>query len=241
MSEGENQDVTQEVVQPDPVDTSLETTQQQLDQPVKDKDYNWRELRQQKEAERRRSQELERHNQLLMQELMKMKASTPENKEIDELQKLADDDLLTKSQARKLSMLVAKEAAAQAIRERDEATVEDRLRLKFQDFDQIVNAETIDYLKQTDPEIARSFGANPDPFERLAAAYKYMKRTGVYKESSQLEEREKAQANAVKPRSANAVGQTQGALGQANVFAKGLTSELKNQLWSEMKEAMKAR
>jgi len=161
--------------------------------------------------------------------------------EIDELDKLGDEDIVTKGQAKKLAAKMAEEIASRVIRERENATVEERLSSKFNDFNQVVTRENIELLKETEPELAMSLAQNTDQYSQGVAAYKLLKRLGIGVEEvakEPLKEKQKALANSQKPLSVNAVTKSS-AIGNAHMFENGLTDELKKSLREEMAKAIK--
>lgn len=200
-----------------------------------DQDRNWKEAR-------RKMQELERVAKLQEEELQKLRAPKPVPAFDDELDKIGDDDIVTKAQARKMAAKMAEEIAQKVIKQREAATVDDRLQMKFQDFTQVVSNENIELLKETEPELAMSLSYITDPYAQGVAAYKLMKRVGIGIEDSMAKEvskeKQKAVANSQKPVSVNAVTK-QSALGNATLFENGLTKELKAQLLKEMRDCAK--
>ena len=197
-----------------------------------DQDRNWKETR-------RKMQELERKAKE-QEELIAQLKSPAKAIETDELDKLGDEDIVTKGQAKKLAAKMAEEIAQKVIRERENATVEDRLNSKFQDFSQVVTRENIELLKETEPELAMSLAQNTDQYSQGIAAYKLLKRLGIGEEVAKepVKEKQKAIANSQKPLSVNAVTKSS-AIGNAHMFENGLTPELKKQLWDEMERARK--
>lgn len=197
----------------------------------KDVEYNWAEAR-------RKMQELERRSQE-QEELIARLSNKPAAPEEDELAKLSEDDILTVAQARKLATKMARQVAHEAIKEREAATVEERLQSKFPDYDQVVTRENVEILKQQEPELAQSLmRLADDPFAQAKAAYRLIKTLGVKTDPSPGPEVKKARENASKPVSVNAVTRNS-AIGNASLFENGLTPELKKQLWSEMQTAIK--
>ena len=72
-------------------------------------------------------------------------------------------------------------------------------------------------------------------------AYKTLKGLGYVPENNNLmKQKDQVQSNHKKPLSAQAI-KGSGALHEANVFANGLTPDLKKKLQKEMAEAAKAR
>jgi hypothetical protein len=200
-----------------------------------DQDRNWKETR-------RKMQELERkarEQEELIQRLSTPKAALQD----DELDKLGDEDIVTKAQAKKLAAKMAEEIAQRVIKQREDSTVEERLSNKFDDFNQVVTRENIELLKETEPELAMSLSQNTDPYLQGVAAYKLMKRLGIGGEDMPKEptkEKKKALENSQKPLSVNAVTKTS-AIGNAHMFENGLTKELKKQLQEEMRIAIRGR
>ena len=198
-----------------------------------DAEYNWSEARRKMEQLERKSRE---------QEEMIARLQQPKEEADDELNNLAEDDILTVSQARKLATKMAKQVANEAIRQREALTVDDRLRSKFSDYDQVVTTENIELLKQNDPELALSLQRlSDDPYAQSIAAYKLLKNTGYgapVKSAAPTLEKKKALENAQKPLSVNTVTK-QSAIGNAHAFENGLTPDLKKQLWADMQKAMK--
>lgn len=196
-----------------------------------DVEYNWAESR-------RKMQDLERQNRDMQDQLQKLQTPKPERLEDDELDKLHDDDIVTKAQAKKMAAKMAREIAQEVIKQRENATVDDRLQMKYPDFAETVTRENIELLKQTEPELAMSLAHISDPYTQGAAAYKLLKKSGIGEEMKAPKEKQKAVSNSQKPVSVNAVTK-QSAIGNAHLFENGLTPELKKQLWAEMQQLKK--
>lgn len=200
--------------------TEAEHSQAEVAQKPSDQDRNWKQAREQLEELKRHTQRLEAENAKLRQ------PSPPPEEEIS----AADEDLSTVGLTKKMIKREAQKIAQEMLQKKEADDAEKWARVKFSDYDAVVSNDNLQRLVQTAPEVARMLMANPDP----VAAYKLLKAMGVdAAESVQLKE------NQQKPRSAQAVGQAS-ALSQANAFAKGLTPELKAQLWKEMQDAAKA-
>lgn len=195
-----------------------------------DVEYNWAEAR-------RKMQELERQNRELADKVTQIQQPKQVVEE-DELDKLADDDIITKGHAKKLAAKMAQQIAEQVVKQREASTIDERLSVKFPDFAQVVSKENIELLKEQEPELALTLYHNPDPYGQGVAAYKLLKKLGIGGDVPKNEEKEKALKNAQKPVSVNAVTK-QSAIGNAHLFENGLTKDLKAQLWTEMQEARK--
>lgn len=238
MSAEANPSVEEEIPQEEVAQPATEAVQAQPAESQADKkrrndaEYNWAEAR-------RKMQELERKNQDLEDRVSKInKPQIPEG-EFDELDRLADDDIITKGQTKKLASRMAEQIAERIIKQREASTVDERLSLKFPDFSQVVSKENIELLKEQEPELALTLYHNPDPYAQSIAAYKLLKKLGYGAEvETKSVEKEKALKNSQKPVSVNAATKAS-AIGNAHLFENGLTSDLKAQLWTEMQEARK--
>ena len=115
------------------------------------------------------------------------------------------------------------------------------IKADFPDIDKVVNESTMEALKQRYPHLERTIRSSPDLYSKAAAAYQTIKDLGIYVEDTYVSEREKVQRNIAKPKPTAAVSGTGTPLSQAEMFAGGLTPELKLKLHQEMIEAMKAR
>lgn len=238
LSDEETKDVEQEAqaavpaTETEEVQSSSNKTEAKAEGSRDTQAYNWAEAN-------KKMKELDRQNREMAEKLNAIeKQKAPPVNEYEELDKLSDDDILTKAQARKLAGKMAKEAAQEALKQRDASTVDDRLAQRLPDFADVVTKENIELLKQNEPELAMSLYHIPDPFQQGVAAYKMLKKLGIGEEVVKSIEKEKAQKNASKPVSVNAVTK-QSAIGNAHLFENGLTPELKSQLWKEMQQAAK--
>ena len=197
-----------------------------------DAEYNWAEMR-------RKMQEKDQQIEELSRQFREYANRKPTEEEVDELASLAEDDILTVAQAKKLAQKMARNVAEDVIKQREAATMDERLQMKFPDYAEIVSKENIELLKQTEPELAQSLYHMPDPYSQAVAAYKLLKKIAGKKEEKPSLEKKKAMENSEKPLSVNAVT-NKSAIGNAHLFENGLTKDLKQQLWKEMQQAMRA-
>ena len=117
-------------------------------------------------------------------------------------------------------------------------TLPDRLKSKFPDFDQVVTEKNIEKLKHAEPELYASIISGNNLYNKGVSAYKTLTALGIVKVDEFKEQKEQVSKNHSKPLSAQAI-RGQGALSEANIFAKGLTPDLKKQLQQEMEQAAK--
>ncbi len=235
MTEEENQSVETEQVEAAAPATESENVQERQETAEErkkrnDVEYNWAEAR-------RKMQEQDRVIKELSENINRMKNPAPPVED-DGLDKLADDDIVTAGHARKIATKMAKKAAQEAIRERDLATLDERMKTKYSDFAEVTTQENVELLKKQKPELFMSVLHNPDPNAQAVALYDALKMIGVASENKSSLDKEKAIKNSQKPLSVNAVSK-QSAIGNAHIFENGLTTDLKKSLWNEMKEAMK--
>lgn len=215
-----NSNALQDVVAPEEVN---QPETQPVEPPEDPRDKQWRELRQ-------GFKELKRENQYLREQFHK--AQTPAPKAEEEVE---DNEpyITPKTFKRKLSELEEK------LREKEKDSVSDRLRAKYQDFDEVVSIDNVEYLKQNEPELAASIASlTSDPYRQGIAAYKILKQSVNQDTKATMQDKAKIADNAKKPTSVQAV-RKQGSLSDANRFANGLTTELKKALWQEMQTAKK--
>lgn len=186
-----------------------------------DKDKNFIRMRETKE-------QLERENRELKQKMEQGQ---------DDLG-IDDDDIVEGRTVKKLSKKLRElESAYQKERM---AAIPERLNNKFSDFDQVVTQENVKKLEQSEPELYASIISGNDLYAKGVSVYKTLKAMGIVENDTYKSQKEQVQANQSRPVSAQAI-RGQGALSEANIFAKGLTPELKKQLQKEMTEAAKAR
>lgn len=197
---------------------------------LSDKDINFNKLRDSKER-------LERENRELRQAMERSAQPKQPVVQEDEIG-IDDDDLVEGKVVKKLYKEINN--LKKTYEQSKLAEVPDRLKAKFQDFDQVVTQENIDKLKETEPELYNSITSGNDLYTKSVSAYKTIKSLGFVESSSYDAQKEQVQKNHGRPISAQAI-RGQGALSEANIFARGLTPELKDKLQKEMESAIKAR
>lgn len=117
--------------------------------------------------------------------------------------------------------------------------IENQLRKRFSDFDDVVTTENIEILRDIDPDIARSLSASSDLYGSAVLAYKMIK--DMNKNVEDNYEKQRVTRNMAKPRPIVSSNAQHGdsPLTQANAFASGLTKELSAKLWKEMNDLRK--
>lgn len=221
----------------------LEQPEEQPTQPVVEKQEerspekeNWRLMRErEKQLERERD---EAHRRLKEYESL---IASKQHVEEDEVNLNPDDIPEWKHVDKKIKGLEKKLAGYQQMAA--EAAVEARLKAQYPDFDSVVNANSIDILKTTYPELASTINSSGDLYNKAVSAYTIIRNMGIMPDSnSYARDRELAHKNTSKPRPLASVSPQEGSdgpLSKANAFANGLTEELKTQLYKEMMEIRK--
>jgi len=235
MTDEENQSVNEAVAQPVESETTQDVQKEEVQpspEPKRgDQEHNWNEAR-------RKRDELEHEIFELRSKVSRLETQKPS--EDDDLSKLADDDIVTAKQAKNLATKMARQVADEVVRRRESETLEERIKLKYSDFDQVVTKENIEIFKQNEPELAMSLAAlASDPYSQATAAYKLLKKHGLGTSEDMSKNKQKAEENSKKPVSVQSVTKQNSAIGNAHAFENGLTPELRKQLWKEMQEASK--
>lgn len=200
---------------------------------------NFRQLREKAERTERERLELMRRLEAYEQQ----KRPQPEIEE-DLSISLGSDEIAEGKHLSKLVKTVKKLEAkvAQYEQKSSQQVAQALLKAQYPDFEQVVNSNAIEMLRNEFPETAASLASNPDELSRAVAAYKLIKRLGYSQEQSMNYDpnKERIDANLSKPRALASIApqQADSPLSRVNAFEKGLTQDLQQQLWKEMQEAM---
>ena len=111
-----------------------------------------------------------------------------------------------------------------------------RLRVQYPDFEKVVNRDNIETFELAYPELAASLNSTQDIYSAGVSAYTLFKKFGI--SGNHEQEKEVVNKNMGKPRPLTSVSPQQGEspMSRANAFANGLTTDLKKQLWEDMKK-----
>jgi len=209
---------------------------------------NFRELRQQAERAQRERDEFEKRCRELESKVSQK----------DELN-LSPDDLV---EGKHIAQLVKEQREMkqklqqyeqQSVEQRRMAQAEANLRAQYEDFDKVVNQNTVTLLREKHPDIAeRVTKLAHDPQMAFDYAYMAIKQNLLRQGSAGQEnfpprqsdlDAAKAQQNSAKPRPLNTVAaqHTDSPISRMNAFANGeVTPEMQKQLWKEMNDIRKA-
>lgn len=228
----------QEQQQPEP--EQAPTVAQAQPQEESPQAKNFRQLRE--KAERTEREKLE-----LIQKLQEyQKQARPQQSEAEEdlSISLGNDEIAEGKHLSKLVKTVKKLEAkvAQYEQKSSQMAANAMLKAQYPDFENVVNSNAIEMLRNEFPEMAASLVANPDELSRAVAAYKLIKRLGYTQDQMPQYDiqKERIDANLAKPRALSSIApqQAESPLSRVNAFENGLTSDLQKQLWKDMQEAM---
>lgn len=223
----------EEIVQPqdDSAEAGLshESNDSSDQRELSDKEINFQKMR---EAVKR----LEEENHNLKESQKSTKAPPPP---IEEYKNLVDDDDLVEGKI--VNQLDQKIKKLEETLERDRlSSIPDKLTNKYADFNQVVTEENMKKLQSSEPEMYQTILAGSDLYVKSVSAYKALKNFGIVEDETMKSQKEQVLKNHSKPLSTQAI-KGQGAMSSANLFANGLTPELKKQLQMEMVQSLKAR
>ena len=207
-------------------------------QTAKDKESNVFYLRKlADQAARERDDALRR-----LQEIEYQKSAKVESP--DEDISVKDDELVEGKHLNKYAKRIKQleQQQKQYIQQTTESTAEMRLKAQYSDFDKVMTLENVQMFSTAYPELAKTINSSNDLYEKASSAYTLIKKFGIYNDQPFEADKQKALANASKPRPLASVSPQQGdsPMQRANAFSNGLTKELKEQLLKEMNESRKA-
>jgi len=243
IEEFKQEEQQQPEVMEQPQETQEEASQAKQE-PVKesDADRNWKRMREEREADRRRAEEAERRANELHQLLLQQNSSqkqTPRDPDEEELSKLTQDDLITvKHHDRKVDRKL--KPVEQEMKNLRAELAEIRFRTKYPDMDTVLSKENIDMLRTQKPELAKIiYNMKADESEKAIAAYEIIKGMIPTVSRDELIDKKKAVENSKKPISIQSIPRTS-ALGNAHTWERGAPSkELREATWKQMQEDMK--
>jgi len=201
-------------------------------------------------ALRERAERAEREREELMKLVLESKkAEQPQQKQapVQEIEdedfdfSVDDDALIEGKQAKRLAAELKKmrQEMKQMRSQSSESATEAKIKAQYPDFDAVVNNDTVQQLNQEYPEIAATLRDTKDLYSKATAAYKIMKKFGIYRDTSYEQQKAIALKNTAKPRTVTSLNPQQGdsPLSKANAFANGMSKDLQAQLLKEMSAA----
>lgn len=201
-------------------------------------------------ALRERAEKAEREREELMKYVLEAKrAEHPQQKQVQQEPEIEedfdfsvdDDALIEGKQAKRLAAELKKmKQQMKAFQSQSqESVIETKIKNAYPDFDEVVSKANVQRLNDEYPEIAATLRDTKDLYSKATAAYKIMRKFGIYEDRRFEEDKVKAIKNATKPRPLTSVNPQQGdsPLSKANAFANGMSKDLQAQLLKEMAAA----
>jgi hypothetical protein len=254
MPEHEQQSPVENEQADEDVAVENDQTPQEPEVPLTGPQKSWRELRlkaERAEQMQRERDEAIKYAQAIEQEAYKWQQQqrAPQQQEEPEYDynSLNEEDLVDGRTIKKILASESKKRAAlesnirQSQQQSYEAAISAQLKSTYSDFDRVLTPENIAHLREMRPGLARSLAANPDLAEKARETYNIIKDLGIYRsveEQTYAPVKKQMQNNVNKPRSSNSVSPQAGdtPLNQANMFANGLTPDVKAALWADMQK-----
>lgn len=219
MNDEQPIDVLEEEVSHQPQEVQEPTQEAQVQESKQDR--NWREMRKKLEYYEQRLEDFE-----------KRQPSAPQPQQEEEELSLADDDIVTAKDVKKLAKKMAKELYQQERMRYEAETAEDRLRSKYSDFDDVVSEENVRKLIKDEPELAKVLRATSDPYAKGVAAYRYIRT--MERANPEQVDKQTIRQNLQKPRTTSSIKES--GLDHAEEFASGrMTTEMRQKLYEEMR------
>ena len=191
MEEDQNS-VLEEVAPQDHYSEAVDTEQEPVDQiesegshePEDKQERNWKELRRkQRESELKAKAQEEFIEKLLRDRENKVLAPEPE---VDEFAGIDPDDFPTWGQTRKSiekhAELIAERKYRELKAKEEQSRFLERLQVKYTDFQDVVNPESIAMLEQNEPELAATIADLKDPYKMGLQTYHYLKKLNLGEE-----------------------------------------------------------
>lgn len=183
-------------------------------EPENQDQINWRKFREQRELDRKASEEAHRRASEKEAEASALKAAMESllNKRstnsVENGSQLVDEDEDTRIQ-KKVNIAIAEreKIADEHRRQREMAEYPQRLAQTYTDFNQVCSQENVDYLEYHYPEIATAFKHMPEGFDRWSSIYKAVKR--FVPNTAGKKEQIKIEKNISKPQAMSTPGVTQ--------------------------------
>jgi len=132
----------------------------------------------------------------------------------------------------KIAQEIAQRETEKVLKQRDQDQFLDRLKRKYSDFDDVVNADTMALLEQQDPELAETIVDLKDPYKIGMQTYKYVKAMNL--NAKVPESRRAKEVDKKLEQNAKTVQSPQAYDKRPMAQAFKMTEAEKNQLYSEM-------
>lgn len=192
------------------------------------------------ELERELKQLRETQMQIMQAQLAN---AAPVRQEVDEFDKLGDDEFIPLGKVKKLTEKnnqkalknteeLVRHEVEKALKKQEASQFMDRLNRQYSDFSEIVNPETLSILEEKEPELAATIADLKDPYKIGVQSYKYIKAMGL-SQSAKDARREKEVDKAIS-KSEKAVTSPMAYDKRPIAQAFKLTDAMKKDLYREM-------
>lgn len=132
----------------------------------------------------------------MMQAQLAQQQQAPMRQELDELDKIGDEEFIPLGKVKKLAEKnsqkvlknaeeLVKQEVAKALKQREQDQFMDRLNRQYSDFSEVVNPETLSILEEKEPELAATIADLKDPYKIGVQSYKYIKAMGLSKAATE--------------------------------------------------------
>ena len=132
----------------------------------------------------------------MMQAQLAQQQQAPMRQELDELDKIGDEEFIPLGKVKKLAEKnsqkvlknaeeLVKQEVAKALKQREQEQFMDRLNRQYSDFSEVVNPETLSILEEKEPELAATIAELKDPYKIGVQSYKYIKAMGLSKAATE--------------------------------------------------------
>ncbi len=248
-------DEEKEIVEQAPEETEqVETTEAEV-VPTKEETSqikeSWAEMRKRAaradKAEQERDEALRIARALAAQHQQRQQQPQVEEEPEEDLDAIDDSEFID---AKKLKKIRAQDNKRYERLEREletskratqEQIIHERLKNKFQDFDQVTSPENVARLVEMDRDIAESIYYNPDPEKKSVALYNAIKRYGIYgAEPENTSYRDKLKTNSTKPKPVQSIAPRQGdtPLDGVTAYAEAQSAEYRAKLLEKMEASV---
>ena len=197
------------------------------------KELNFAKLREKAEKAERQNQELERQVRELKEAFERKNAPT-ETVEVDELDSLSPEDIVTVKQAMKLSEKQAKKIVQEMIEQKERASLPEKAKAMYSDFENVMTKENIQKFEQLEPGLAEACAKAKNPWD---ATYKMLKKFVLPQDEVKANKAEKKlEETLARPASSNSVGRA-GPLSDANQWSEASRDELYKEMMNSAGQA----
>ncbi len=203
MPESQNENVNKEVVPPlegQAVDTQATEQQVSKESRPDSQEKNWKEVRDIMQQQRQEIAELKR-------QMLEKEQPNIQTHEQNPLEGLAEDDVLTVADAKKLASQIARQTAMDIVHEREKKVAIEQVPNQYSDYQDVI--KYVDELVKENPALETAILNSPNP--RLTA-YQMIKSSHLYQKQQTSgtisPDAQRAINNSQKPISSQSVGTT---------------------------------